>query len=537
MSVRPSARRLTQKLQNIIGRDCFRSLTTKFPRFQIRQYQVLAVEKLVRRLRSKVNSLFLLDPGLGKTLISQLCFLGITERSTNRTMKALVLVPSRLLRDQHFKAASWFLVDGNILNMDSSISRFPTKLRASFERARWIISTPKLLSNALRRDYGLRRLLKHVPLCVVDEFDAQAAEDVDAQGEPVGRFSKSGKALIEELRENKTTFLCMSATQRAASAPWIKMFKLDKVDLQSDLLQEYRAFARTTFVAVRDDKVIAADQMISLVVLDALRKIRHQLTGQFLTDPEIDPERLYRQASRVFAGTRRKIFFPSPLNMNVDVITYPQLRALIARFLQAYAERLALYEGRMDDVSLDTYMRKAKVNGSEKLVDVESVSEISYSTAPTANAKIPALVSILNRRRNQRCLVLTRNTDVNHFVAKILEQRGSVVRSMTGIMSDLDRRLSLAAFEEGTAKVLIVNRQMGGRGFDLPIARYAVFLSPKRSEETLWQEMLRIRSSRLDVKDVFILYFSDTKEEEKMLSVMACMVNNSQRYEVRTTKA
>jgi superfamily II DNA or RNA helicase len=537
MPERATVRQLSRQLRRLIGAARFASLSKNFPHFNIRRYQVLAVQKVIRQLKSRRNVLFLLDPGLGKTLVCQLCFLGMVNSLPKAKSKSLVLVPSRLLRDQHFRAAGWFSLGSNILRIDPSCARFPTQLRNSFSKADWIITTPKLLSNAINRDYGLRLLLKQIHVCVVDEFDAQAAEDVDSQGEPIGRFSEAGRDLVVDLARNKVLFLCMSATQRAASAPWLEMFAMDRVDLPRDLLHKYSAYARVTLTAVKDKEVIQADEIISLVILDTLRKIRHKLTGDFLTDPEIDPKRLYEQASRVFAGKRHKIFFPEPVGIYIDVIANSEMMPLVGRFLQAYAERLALYEGRMAQVSFQTYQRKARVNKTNALVDVESVSEVSYSNAPTANGKVAALCSILRRRRNERSLLLTRNTDVNHFISKLLNEYGMVTASITGAMSDEDRRESLKRFENGEAKVLIVNRQIGGRGFDLPIARFAVFLSPKRSEETMWQEMLRIRSSHIDPKDVYIFYFSQTKEEEKTLSLVEGMRLLNQRYEIEMEEA
>lgn len=527
---RISLRSLSKRLQSIIGKDYYAALRRSFPKFDVREYQVLALQKLLKHLSSKENTLLLLDPGLGKTLVSQLCFLGLIRTVHTRQTKGLVLVPSRLLRDQHFKAASWFVSGEQILNIDSSKSKYPTLLRSAFEKASWIITTPKRLDNALRRDYRLRQLLKQVRLCVVDEFDAQAAEDIDAEGEPLGRLSKAADELVRDISKNKTLFLCMSATQRAAAAPWLKTFKLAKVEVPHELLHQYSAYARVTFVAVSDQQAIAADEQISLTVLDSLRKIREQLTHEFLTDPEIDPERLYRQASKVFGGSRRKIYFPPPLSIQVDVWANSQLRAYLARFLQAYAERLALYEGRLDKVIIETYERQARINDRDQTVPVESVHQIAYSNSPTPNQKVANLVSMLAKSSRVRGLVLTRNTDINHFVVQLLSSSGIVASSITGEMDDSQRRQSLAAFENGDTKILIVNRQLGGRGFDLPIARYAVFISPKRSEDTMWQEMLRIRSTRRDTKEVTILYFSETREEEKARSLLETMIPRNARY-------
>lgn len=527
---RTSLPSLSKRLQGIIGKEYFTALRKGLPKFDVREYQVLALQESLKHLRSKQNTLLLLDPGLGKTLVSQLCFLGLIRVEPTRKLKGLVLVPSRLLRDQHFKAANWFVSGDQILNIDSSKSKYPTLLRSSFEKASWIITTPKRLDNALRRDYCLRQLLTQVRLCVVDEFDAQAAEDIDAEGEPLGRLSKAADQLVRDISKNKTLFLCMSATQRAAAAPWLKTFKLAKVEVPHELLHQYSAYARVTFVAIADLQAREADEQISLTVLDSLRKIREQLTNEFLTDPEIDPERLYRQASKVFGGSRHKIYFPPPLSLQVDIATEPKLRVYLARFLQAYAERLALYEGRLDKVTIETYERRARINDSDGTVLVDSVRQIEYSNSPTPNQKVTALMSMLKKHSRVRGLVLTRNTDINHFIVEMLSRSGIAASSITGEMDDFQRRQSLATFENGDTKILIVNRQLGGRGFDLPIARYAVFISPKRSEDTMWQEMLRIRSTRRDTKGVSILYFSKTREEEKARSLLEDMVPRNTRY-------
>lgn len=533
MEKRPNLKHSSHQLQRLIGASLFDDLRKRFPKFRVRNYQVLAVREILRHLRSRSNVLFLLDPGLGKTIVSQLSYLALHDSLPRAKAKGLVLVPSRLLRDQHDKAAAWCTQKINVLNIDSALARYPGRLRTLFEKADWIIATPKLLSNAVCRDYGLRLLLKQLYLCVVDEFDAQAAEDVDSLGEPIGRFSEAGRELITDLSNNKTEFLCMSATQRAASAPWLKMFKMKRIDLPVNLVREYSAFARVTMVGVKDKAAIQADALLSLVILDTLRKIRHRLTDEFLTDPEIDPKRLYQQASRVFARKRHRIFSPGPIHLNVEVLTDSKLMALLGRFLRGYAERLALYEGRMGEVALQTYQRKARVNGTNQLVEVESVGEVDYSNFPTPNAKFESLRSILLARRRECSLILTRNTDVNDFIAQALRESGIHSASIVGTMRDVDRRKSLEMFEKGEVKILIVNRQIGGRGFDLPLARFAVFLSPKRSEETMWQEMLRIRSSHIDPKDVYILYFSQTREEEKTFSLKESMHTNGQRYEIR----
>lgn len=263
-------RRTDKQLKDLFGKRLDLSLKRLFPGYETRSYQILAVEQLIKILRSKRNPLLLLDPGLGKTLVSQLTFNAI-RGSFSKQYKALVLVPSRLLRDQHFLAARWFSQNGNVINIDEKLAKIPTILLEAFSKASWIISTPKRLSNALDRDYHLRRLLRQVSLCVVDEFDAQAAEDVDDEGEPIGKFSAAGKELITEIERNGSTFLCMSATQRAAAEPWLKLFNLVKVEISRELIDDYSAFVRFNKCAIIDKRAIAMDSEINLIVTDTLR--------------------------------------------------------------------------------------------------------------------------------------------------------------------------------------------------------------------------------------------------------------------------
>jgi superfamily II DNA/RNA helicase len=505
------------ELKRLLGTTAFSALSTRFPDFEIRSYQTLACKQVVATLRAAKNPLLLLDPGLGKTLVSQCSFLAYT-RTINKSdagpkCKGLVLVPSRLLRDQHARAASWFDTLDNVLNIDHSASRFPVRLRNAFSTASWIISTPKRLENALRRDYLLRKQLKQIHVCVVDEFDAQAAEDIDEDGEPIGRFSKAAEQLIGELKNSGTLFFCMSATQRTAAAAWLEAFELEQVAVPAELVGEYAAFVQLHPVRILDEVAVTADAAIDLVIIDTLRKIRKALTDEFLVNPEIDPDNLERQAARILAGERSTLYIPS-LGMRVDVHHYPNLLALLARFMRANAERIFLYEGRLAEVLVDTYEKRARTEDGES-VKVVSVSQVEYQVAPQRTNKITMLTGLINARRKEHGLVLVRHTDVNKFICGVLTEAGIVNVGMTGEMSDDKRRRALESFEKGTAHVLVINRQMGGRGFDLPTARFALFLSPKRSEETMWQEMLRIRSSRRDPKDVYVMYFDRTRETMK----------------------
>lgn len=234
----------------------------------------------------------------------------------------------------------------------------------------------------------------------------------------------------------------------------------------------------------------------------------------------------------MIAGSRKHISFRAPISRRVTINPHSRLRSLLGRFLQAYSHRLFLFESRLEAVQLKLYERTAIRNDNRKPVKVKCATDIAYSPKATATRKLDALLTILKKRNNKRCLILVRNTDVNGFISSLLSSKGIDSRPITGQMTDDERRTSLALFDEGTVRILVVNRQIGGRGFDLPRAEFAIFLSPKRSEETMWQETLRIRGTKRKPKDVYVLYFEDTKEEVKLESLLEQVEKTQDRYKV-----
>ena len=76
----------------------------------------------------------------------------------------------------------------------------------------------------------------------------------------------------------------------------------------------------------------------------------------------------------------------------------------------------------------------------------------------------------------------------------------------------------------------MVTRRLGGRGFDLPKARYAIFYSPKEDAEVMWQETLRIRSLKRSPKTAYVLYYANTAEENKYKVVEALMASRPESF-------
>ncbi|MBA7630613.1 hypothetical protein ES703_38136 [subsurface metagenome] len=79
-----------------------------------------------------------------------------------------------------------------------------------------------------------------------------------------------------------------------------------------------------------------------------------------------------------------------------------------------------------------------------------------------------------------------------------------------------------------------MTRDLGGRGLDFPEADYLVVYSPLRDVNSMYQEIGRIRSTRLTKKDVYILYYANTAEQVKAGLLLQGMLrlNSTKRHPV-----
>jgi superfamily II DNA or RNA helicase len=84
---------------------------------------------------------------------------------------------------------------------------------------------------------------------------------------------------------------------------------------------------------------------------------------------------------------------------------------------------------------------------------------------------------------------------------------------------------NIQLFKEGYAKILVMTRDLGKRGVDFPMAKSLVVLSPKNSVTAMDQELCRTRSTvKGGEKQVYVLYYARTYEEEKLRSLLSQLV-------------
>lgn len=81
--------------------------------------------------------------------------------------------------------------------------------------------------------------------------------------------------------------------------------------------------------------------------------------------------------------------------------------------------------------------------------------------------------------------------------------------------AEADRRIRM--LREGNAHVLVMTRDLGGRGLDFPEVSTAVLVSPRANYQAVAQELARIRSRRESPKTTTVLFYEATTEAAKAL--------------------
>lgn len=81
--------------------------------------------------------------------------------------------------------------------------------------------------------------------------------------------------------------------------------------------------------------------------------------------------------------------------------------------------------------------------------------------------------------------------------------------------AEADRRIRL--LREGAVQVLVMTRDLGGRGLDFPEVSTAVLVSPRANYQAVAQELARIRSRRENPKITSVLFYQGTTEAPKAL--------------------
>jgi hypothetical protein len=126
--------------------------------------------------------------------------------------------------------------------------------------------------------------------------------------------------------------------------------------------------------------------------------------------------------------------------------------------------------------------------------------------------KLTSLVAAIKKKSG---LVLTRYIFSAIAAANMLNSKGIHALQADGQMRAVEADRYARQFRAGDAPVLVITRDLGGRGLDFPSAETAVLISPRSNYQAVAQELARIRSRRGAPKTATVLYYEDTTESSK----------------------
>lgn len=288
---------------------------------------------------------------------------------------------------------------------------------------------------------------------------------------------------------------------------WRENFDPVVVDIPREEYRDFLPVVRVIPFSVFDPQVLSADERLTADFAQAIQSIASvakSFPPRGVSIPTLQlvrqiPEILSRRATvlRVFAG--RKVLKEIP----VSAALIEECRKLQRVML----ERLLLFEDLEGTLPLSEVDRWAEASR-------EGLRSLAH--AFVKRAKLPALVALLKADPGKQTVVFVRNIPVCRGIYEHLEGQGFRVSFAHGEAPEQERLRAVEAFKRRQTQVLVVTRQLFGRGFDLPEADQAIFYSPKDSHHTMWQEMLRIRSTYRKLKYSFVLFYAWTAEAKKM---------------------
>lgn len=456
--------------------------------FEDRVFQAHAALSLAASLAAGRHALLQLPPGVGKTLIAQLVMVLSAKRQPS--IKQLVICPTTLLVDQHVRASRWMWQALRIAKLDASLPGGTSSLRYLAKTSDILISTPRLLWNALTTDRLPFEFLDLVDLCFVDEYDEFTKHD-----DQVPRLHANFAPLFEALSRRNVKFVGLSAASPLTdpnAAFWREYLGSDICAPLGSEVDPYLPALKVYFVPIIDGRVSDEDHRISEVVSHALRSAERLLQDRLGVPVTIDLQRILPNLASLESGRLRLMWVQGPSGPIRTSVPY-EVRMHLAQIRQSLHLRLKLFE---DDTP---------------------------TVAVSESGKLRAVLAVMSSKADTMGLIMVRYISTGSALHEHLTTCGFEPRLIHGDLDPRIREATLIQAQESDSGALLITRLLGGRGFDFPQADYAIFYSPKHDESVMWQELLRIRSSRRRTKEAYILYYAYTVEQDKAHSLVKQM--------------
>jgi ERCC4-related helicase len=169
----------------------------------------------LRILNRGKNAEINLPPGTGKTLITQIIACIWLEERRAKGEKVLCVVPSSVLREQHYDYCDWWASGVTLCKPLEVNSKWADNTRVwhqlQAQKTNFWFSLPEVFCNAVEQARIPMDALDRITLVIFDEYDAFSIRVLRAAGERL-RFAKDYERLMGLLELRKRRYLLTSAT-------------------------------------------------------------------------------------------------------------------------------------------------------------------------------------------------------------------------------------------------------------------------------------------------------------------------------------
>lgn len=445
-------------------------------------------------------------------------------------MRALLLAPRRALAAQHGRYSAWtYPMMRSVLVDDERVGR-PLQLAAACAKASLLVGLPGQVASAIQSATISAEIAASIGLILVDEFDEFLTEEYRIDG-PAVRFEQDFARLRETLPNVPMALMSGSSPGALKTTdPAIlrlaefveRMWNPVVVAPHERSYAKFIPTARVTFVTVGDQEVTKLAQAIDTDLILALQRLR-EMVGPFSTDAVMP------LLSGILAGRinllptgGRRIPVTTDIRQACSAI-----QAAINRYSFLYEDLFAGYTC--------SYQEMFLLNEEGDLVPTfrwrfDERAQANHQVQP--RGKMRALLGIVGEHARRRGVVMVRFLRLAERIVAELADAGVPVRLLHGKQGSTEQAAALDDFRARPDCVLVMTRDTGKRGLDLPEADYAVLYSPKTSEPSVWQELNRIRSTVSFTKDSFVLVYSDCGEAERAGTLADLMGASGRSYEV-----
>lgn len=504
--------------------------------YDVRSYQITAAFKAASALCEDQHAVLTLPTGTGKTVIC-----GMTAalfRQARPESRVVITAPRRTLLIQLRDRSRWLNPTASTAIVGVDKRQNDQFIRAAFHHAPVIFGMPEFLARRLAGGVVPADQIARIGLLIVDEFDAFLTLRYLAKG-VAADFHDPFAALKAALPADCRLMLVSATTPEAAPPkPDASPYRQQEASAQAAFrafLDEtlapryvtiaprfYEAFiphADLIFVAVADPWVNELDQAID----DDLSLTINWISGTI--GCWIDPTYVLPRLPSVLAG-RMGLFPGGPRVARGDSLAGLIGRLLLLSHLADFVyEDMAEGVGwRQEETSRYTAELDSRMPATVRRVDVETNADPAAPIRqPRLRAKFDALRKILTLNPGERGVIFFRNIRVLEAAAGALRADGARLVVVHGEKSSQESEKALAEFRSTSSMLLLITRDTGKRGLDLPEGDYAVFYSPKAREDVTWQEVSRIRSTIGTPKRTYILFYQGTGEAEKMATMLEAL--------------